>query len=188
MFSAAATSPVTRDATPSRPSADMAAITAAPPAMSVFICTMPSGGLSDSPPLSNVMPLPTSTMCSCAPAGAYPSSISRGGEADPVHRDEAAEPLRGELIGVPHPGREPGPGGHRHRLVRQPGRGLARGRRVREVTGERHRAGHGPGRRDGVRVPVRPVKQQPHLAWWSLPGRPVPFLGPADKSRGAGPR
>ena len=83
MFSAAATNPVTRDVTPSRPSADMAAITAAPPAMSVFICFMPSAGLSDSPPLSNVMPLPTSTMCSRAPAGAYPSSISRGGEADP---------------------------------------------------------------------------------------------------------
>ena len=49
------------------------------------------------------------------------------------------------------------------RLVRQPGRGLARGRRVREVAGERHRARHGPGRRDGVRVPIRPGHQQPHL-------------------------
>ncbi len=83
MFSAAATNPVTRDLTPSGPSADMAAITAAPPAMSVFISFMPSAGLSDSPPLSNVMPLPASTMCSWAPAGAYPSSIRRGGEADP---------------------------------------------------------------------------------------------------------
>ncbi len=69
MFSAAATRPVTRVRTPSADSADMAAITAAPPAMSVFISCMPSLGLSDSPPLSKVMPLPTSTTCRSAPGG-----------------------------------------------------------------------------------------------------------------------
>ena len=69
MFSAAATRPVTRALTPRAESADMTAITAPPPAMSVFISFMPSVGLSDSPPLSNVMPLPTSTTCRSAPAG-----------------------------------------------------------------------------------------------------------------------
>jgi hypothetical protein len=44
-------------------------MTAAPPAMSVFMATMPSFGLSDSPPLSNVMPLPTRTVWPCAPSG-----------------------------------------------------------------------------------------------------------------------
>jgi hypothetical protein len=68
MFSAAATRPVTLARTPSRPSADIAPITAAPPAMSVFISFMPSLGFSDSPPLSKVMPLPISTTC----RGAFP--------------------------------------------------------------------------------------------------------------------
>ena len=41
---------------------EIAAITIAAPLMSVFIAIMPSGGLSDSPPESKVMPLPTSAM------------------------------------------------------------------------------------------------------------------------------
>jgi len=69
MFSAAAIKPVTRAVAPSSASADMAAITAAPPAMSVFMSFMPSAGLSESPPLSNVMPLPTSTTWVPAPRG-----------------------------------------------------------------------------------------------------------------------
>ena len=69
MFSAAATSPVTRTGAPSAASADMVAITAAPPAMSVFISFMLSLGFSDRPPLSNVMPLPTSTTCRRETAG-----------------------------------------------------------------------------------------------------------------------
>ena len=70
MFSAAAISPVTRARTPSAPSADITAITAAPPAMSVFISFIPSLGFRDSPPLSNVIPLPTRTTCAAAPSGA----------------------------------------------------------------------------------------------------------------------
>ena len=40
--------------------ARMAQTTAAPPAMSSFIRSMPSAGLIEMPPVSNVMPLPTS--------------------------------------------------------------------------------------------------------------------------------
>jgi len=69
MFSAAAIRPVTRTAAPSSASADIAAITAAPPAMSVFMAFMPSFGLSESPPLSNVMPLPARTTWVRAPGG-----------------------------------------------------------------------------------------------------------------------
>ena len=39
--------------------ARMAPIMAAPPAMSYFIFSMPSAGLMEMPPVSNVMPLPT---------------------------------------------------------------------------------------------------------------------------------
>ena len=69
MFSAAATRPVTRTGAPSVARADMVAMTAAPPAMSVFISFMLSLGFSDRPPLSNVMPLPISTTCRCGCAG-----------------------------------------------------------------------------------------------------------------------
>jgi hypothetical protein len=61
MFSAIGTRAVTFTPTPSAANAVMVAMTAAPPAMSVFMLIMPSGGLMDRPPLSNVMPLPTST-------------------------------------------------------------------------------------------------------------------------------
>ena len=51
--------------------ARMAPIIVAPPAMSYFIFSMPSAGLMEMPPVSNVMPLPTSpsTGFSDAPAG-----------------------------------------------------------------------------------------------------------------------
>ena len=44
-------------------------MTVAPPDMSVFIAIMPSLGLIDRPPVSKVMPLPTSTTWRRAPAG-----------------------------------------------------------------------------------------------------------------------
>ena len=48
----------------------MAPITAAAPDMSVFIVSMPSAVLSDRPPESNVMPLPTrATMPVARPGG-----------------------------------------------------------------------------------------------------------------------
>ena len=60
---------MTRTGAASLASADIAAMTAAPPAMSVFMVCMLSFGLSESPPLSNVMPLPASTTCSVHAAG-----------------------------------------------------------------------------------------------------------------------
>ena len=59
MFSVEGTTPMTRTGTLSSDSARMAPITAAPPAMSTFIRSMPSAGLMEMPPVSNVMPLPT---------------------------------------------------------------------------------------------------------------------------------
>ena len=56
--------------------------------MSVFIAIIPSDGLSEMPPVSNVMPLPTRTTCgSRSPRevlGAYVSSTSRGGRTEPM--------------------------------------------------------------------------------------------------------
>ena len=60
MFSTSGTYPVTRVFTPRSASVDIAAITAAPPDMSVFIVSMPPAVLSDRPPESNTTPLPTS--------------------------------------------------------------------------------------------------------------------------------
>ncbi len=48
--------------------ARMAPIIAAPPAMSYFIFSMPSDGLMEMPPVSNVTPLPTSPRWACEPA------------------------------------------------------------------------------------------------------------------------
>ncbi len=61
MFSAQASSAVTRTGASTSGSAAMAASTAPAPAMSVFIGIIASAGLIDRPPVSNVMPLPTST-------------------------------------------------------------------------------------------------------------------------------
>ena len=60
MFSTSGTNPITRVFTPRSRSADIAAITAAAPDMSVFIVSMPPAVLSDRPPESNTTPLPTS--------------------------------------------------------------------------------------------------------------------------------
>ncbi len=54
--------------------------------MSVFMPSMPSTGLTCRPPVSNVMPLPTSTtrgVEAVAPAGSWSSRTSRGGVAEP---------------------------------------------------------------------------------------------------------
>ena len=59
MFSVVGTNPMTLVGTPAARSTDIAPMTAAAPDMSVFIVSMPSAGLSDRPPESKVMPLPT---------------------------------------------------------------------------------------------------------------------------------
>ena len=85
MFSAAATRPMTR--TPegrSLPNACIAPITAAPPDMSYFIFSMDSAGLSEMPPVSNVMPLPTMQIVFFTrPLGLYSITMKRGGCAEP---------------------------------------------------------------------------------------------------------
>ena len=60
-FSAAGTRPITRTGQSTSRSAAIVAITAPPPLMSRFIVSMLSLGLMSRPPLSKVMPLPTST-------------------------------------------------------------------------------------------------------------------------------
>ncbi len=59
MFSVAATRPRTETLGLSFPSARMVARTAADPAMSHFIVSIPPAGLSEMPPESKVSPLPT---------------------------------------------------------------------------------------------------------------------------------
>jgi hypothetical protein len=62
---------------------DTAASTAAAPPMSDFIASIDFGGLSDSPPESNVMPLPTSTTVLVASGFVYATRASRGGCTEP---------------------------------------------------------------------------------------------------------
>ena len=60
MFSVAGTTTMTRMGSCSSAMARSAAMTVAPPAMSSFIRSMPSAGLIEMPPVSKVMPFPTS--------------------------------------------------------------------------------------------------------------------------------
>ena len=59
--------------------------TAAPPAMSSFIRSMPSADLIEMPPVSKVIPLPTSPSrgFAGAPGGSYRKTMSRGGSLLP---------------------------------------------------------------------------------------------------------
>ena len=63
MFSTAGTIPVTAIPGLSCAMACMAPMTAAPPAMSYFIFSMPSEGLMEMPPVSKVTPLPIRPRC-----------------------------------------------------------------------------------------------------------------------------
>ena len=60
MFSARQSQPVTATGRPSRAAASTVCSTAAAPAMSDFMASMPAAGLIEMPPESKVMPLPTS--------------------------------------------------------------------------------------------------------------------------------
>ena len=60
MFSARQSQPVTATGSSSCAAATTVLSTAAAPAMSDFIASMPAAGLIEMPPESNVMPLPTS--------------------------------------------------------------------------------------------------------------------------------
>src|SRR5665648_683157 len=83
MFSATHSHPVTLTGSSSVAAASTVCSTAAAPAMSSFIVTMPLAGLIDSPPESNVIPLPTIATERLARAGAQLSRTRRGGRTDP---------------------------------------------------------------------------------------------------------
>ena len=74
---------MTRTAGPSAAMACIAPMIAAAPPMSDFMVSMDFGGFSESPPESNVMPLPTNTTVVSACAGAYSIRTSRGGCTEP---------------------------------------------------------------------------------------------------------
>ena len=67
MFSAAARYPTTLTGGARSAMTCIAPSTAAAPAMSDFMCSIDLGGFSDSPPESNVMPLPANTTVLVAP-------------------------------------------------------------------------------------------------------------------------
>ena len=69
MFSAMHSHAVSRTGSASRAAASVTASTVAAPVMSYFMPIIEAGGLSERPPESNVMPLPTRAMCCAAPAG-----------------------------------------------------------------------------------------------------------------------
>jgi len=78
---------------PSRASAHAAAITVAAPVMSAFIASMFAAGLMLMPPVSNVIPFPTSARSHPSPPRPrYPSRISFGGSALPF-ATERSEPI-----------------------------------------------------------------------------------------------
>ena len=83
MFSAIGVQAVTFTGVLSRAMAVTAASTAAAPPMSDFIASMPGAGLIEMPPLSKVIPLPTSARWRVARGWRYATRISRGGFADP---------------------------------------------------------------------------------------------------------
>ena len=70
MFSARQSQPVTATGSSRRAAAMTVCSTAAAPAMSDFIASMPAAGLIEMPPESNVMPLPTSATCDLGRDGA----------------------------------------------------------------------------------------------------------------------
>jgi hypothetical protein len=70
MFSASASTAVTATGSSSCAAALTTASAVAAPAMSIFMVIIASEGFSDSPPVSKVMPLPTSATCRSAPSGA----------------------------------------------------------------------------------------------------------------------
>ena len=148
MFSAMHSQAVTRTGRLRRAAASVTARTVAAPVMSYFMPTMPVGGFSERPPVSKVMPLPTSARC-CARRPAIGDLDEprrpRRSLADP---EDAAEPIRGELMLVPHgdvDGKAFGvrPCGLGERLGVQVERG-----RVDEILHEGDGLGHGDRSRD----------------------------------------
>ncbi len=94
MFSTRPTRPMTFNGSLSRAMASIAPTTVAAPDMSHFMLNMPSLGLSDRPPESNVTPLPTKAMGSWSFGPPRCSKItSRGGRSEPL-ATASSEPQR----------------------------------------------------------------------------------------------
>src|SRR5207249_3661756 len=94
-FSVAGTKAVTSTGRARRAAAATAPITAAPPAMSYFMVSIDLGGLSESPPESKVIPLPTRITRRRAPGPAQRSRMKRGSSRLP--RATASRPVRPSL-------------------------------------------------------------------------------------------
>src|SRR5699024_1668300 len=82
-FSAIGTVAVTVTGSSRVAAAITVATTAAAPAMSLVIWSMPAAGLIEMPPESNVTPLPTRATEATDCAGRYDRRTSRGGRVDP---------------------------------------------------------------------------------------------------------
>src|ERR1700742_1439469 len=105
MFSAAHRYPVTFTGSARSATAVTAASTAAAPLMSHFIVSMDFGGLSERPPESNVMPLPTNATVRVASGCVYARRTSRGGRTDPwpaAGGPAVAAPPRRRPVDPPH--------------------------------------------------------------------------------------
>ena len=110
MFSAIGTVAVTATGSSSRAASTMVAITAAAPLMSDVMWSMFAAGLIEMPPVSNVMPLPTSATVARGRGAAGPAQpdqprLARRALPDPEHAAVAALGQRGL---VEHLDLEPG--------------------------------------------------------------------------------
>ena len=80
MFSQVGTRPTTLSGRPSSATTDIVAMTAAAPDMSNFISSIAPGSLREMPPVSKVIPFPTSTIGARGPRGAlYSMTMNLGG-------------------------------------------------------------------------------------------------------------
>ena len=143
MFSVVGTMPIDADRRAcSRAMARIAQMTAAPPAMSSFIRSMPSAGLIEMPPVSKVMPLPTrprTGAAGCARGLVAQDDDPRRLDAAARHAQQQSHPEAGDLVLVEDLDRDAGLRGDRPRAVgkdarRQDVRGFV-GQAARKVGG-----------------------------------------------------
>ena len=142
--------------------------------MSRFMVTIDWPGLIESPPLSKVMPLPTSTTWRGLARRLFGGLVvelheARRGGGGLADADDAAEAALGELLLVEDGGLEPGRLGGGDGLLGQPGRGLDVGGHARQQPG----LPAGAGDRHGPTQPGGPVLVVLGQAEHDLAGRPV---------------
>lgn len=98
--------------------------------------TIDAAGFSDSPPVSKVMPLPTSAMCRDASAGSSRGGPGAGAVGAPPHAEDAAEALLGEVFLVEDLDRDVEVGDAVGSALGELGRALPLGGNVHEVLDE----------------------------------------------------